>query len=100
VEFRYVAADDAWLSPFHERDSCSIAVHAAHGEPMDYLIGSLGPIFRCHGGRPHWGKLHGLGARELHALYPRWDDFQRIRRELDPQGRMLNAHLKRLFAQA
>ncbi len=97
IEFRYVKGDDAWLSPFHDRDSCSIAAHAAFGEPHDYLLTDLGPIYRRHGGRPHWGKLHRYRTTELAAAYPRWQDFQALRRQIDPQGRMLNAHLAQLF---
>jgi FAD-linked oxidoreductase len=100
IEFRYVAADDAWLSPFYQRASCSIAVHAAHDEPWDYLVRDIGAIFRRYKGRPHWGKLHDYTVAELRAAYPRWDDFQRVRRELDPQGRMLNPNLARLFGAA
>jgi FAD/FMN-containing dehydrogenase len=100
IEFRFIAGDDAWLSPFHGRDSCSIAVHAAHDEPWDYLVKEIGPVFRRHAGRPHWGKLHDRTAGELRALYPRWNDFQQVRRELDPNGRMLNPYLKQLFGEA
>jgi FAD-linked oxidoreductase len=99
IEFRFVAADDAWLSPFHGRDSCSIAVHAAAGEDHAYLVKELGPIFRKHGGRPHWAKLHDMGTAELAAAYPRWNDFHALRRELDPQGRLLNPYLRRLFGE-
>jgi FAD-linked oxidoreductase len=97
IEFRYIAADDAWLSPFHGRDSCSIAVHAAHDEAWDYLVKDVGQVFRRHAGRPHWGKLHDRSPAELRALYPRWDDFLNLRRTLDPAGRMLNPYLKSLF---
>lgn len=100
IEFRFVAGDTAWLSPFHGRDSFSIAVHAAVDEPWDYLLKDLGPLFRRHQGRPHWGKLHDLDPVELQARYPRWNDFQRIRRELDPQGRLLNPALRRWFGVA
>ena len=55
------------------------------------------PIFWKYGGRPHWGKIHSLGARELSKLYPHFDEFRRLREELDPDGRMLNDHLRRLF---
>ncbi|WP_374568285.1 D-arabinono-1,4-lactone oxidase [Ideonella sp.] len=99
IEFRFIAADDAWLSPFHGRDSCSIAVHAAHDEPWDYLVKDIGAVYRRHAGRPHWGKLHDRTAAELRALYPRWNDFQQVRRELDPTGRMLNPYLRRLFGE-
>ncbi|WP_240651311.1 MULTISPECIES: D-arabinono-1,4-lactone oxidase [unclassified Variovorax] len=97
LEFRFVKSDDAWLSPFHERDSCSIAVHAAQGEPYDYLLSEIGPIYRKYQGRPHWGKLHDLGPAQLATLYPRWNDFLALRAKLDPQGRMLNPYLRQLF---
>jgi FAD-linked oxidoreductase len=100
VEFRFVRGDDAWLSPFHGGDRCSIAAHALQGESYDYLVQALGPVFRRHGGRPHWGKLHDMTARQLAAAYPRWADFQRVRRELDPQGRLLNPFTRRLFGEA
>jgi FAD-linked oxidoreductase len=100
VEFRYVKADDAWLSPFYRRDSCSIAVHAAHDEAHDYLLSEIGPVFRKYEARPHWGKLHRYTANDLAALYPRWKDFQEVRRRMDPRGRMLNAHLRTLFGAA
>ncbi len=100
MEFRFVKGDDAWLSPFYQRDSCSISVHAAHGEAYDYLLSEIGPVFRKHGGRPHWGKLHNFSGAELAALYPRWNDFQAVRRSLDPRGRMLNPHLRALFGAA
>ena len=37
---------------------------------------------------------------ELSAMYPRWQDFQAVRRQFDPQGQMLNAHLRQLFVKA
>ena len=57
--------------PFYGRESCSIAVHAAADEPYQYLIDDCAPIYRRHGGRPHWGKLHLMGTRELSAMYPK-----------------------------
>lgn len=97
IEFRFVQGDSAWLSPFHGRDSCSVACHALQGEAYDYLVKDLGPVFRRHGGRPHWGKLHDLAAPQLQALYPRFAEFQALRRRLDPEGRLLNPHLAALF---
>lgn len=97
IEFRFIKGDDAWLSPFHGRDCCSIAVHAAAEEPYQYLIDDGAPIFKAHGGRPHWGKLHRLGAKDLANLYPQWQAFQNLRQSFDPKGRMLNAHLRHLM---
>jgi FAD-linked oxidoreductase len=97
LEFRFVKGDDAWLSPFYQRDSCSVAVHALHGETYDYLLSSLGPVVRRFKARPHWGKLHAYQPQELALLYPRWQDFLSLRQSLDPHNRLLNPHLRQLF---
>lgn len=97
VEFRFVKADGAWLSPFYERDSCSIAVHAAGGEAYHYFASDIEPIYRKYQGRPHWGKLHTHQAKDFAGLYPKWKDFLEIRKQFDPAGRMLNPHLRQLF---
>ena len=98
IELRTVKGDDAWLSPFsgHEA-SGSIAVHHYHLEDPLPCFATVEALLRPLGGRPHWGKMHTLGAQDLAARYPRWGDFLRVRRELDPQGRMLNPHLRGLF---
>lgn len=97
LELRSIAKDDAWLSPFYARDSGSIAVHAYYKDDYKRLFAQVEPILRRHGGRPHWGKLHSLKARDLAALYPRWRDAMNVRQTLDPRGRFLNCYLRELF---
>lgn len=97
LEYRTVAADDVWLSPFYERDSASISIHQHVCADHRPLFDLVEPIFWKYGGRPHWGKLHSLDAARLAELYPRWDDAARVRERLDPQGRMLNDHLRKLL---
>ena len=97
IEYRYVAPDDVWLSMFHERAGCTISVHQYADEDHRPYFREVEPIFRKYEGRPHWGKLHGLDAAELSALYPRWQDFAEVRAALDPSGRMLNGHLRHVL---
>jgi FAD/FMN-containing dehydrogenase len=97
IEARWVGADDVWLSPFQGRASMTIAVHQYVKQDHEKFFSRIEPIFRAHGGRPHWGKHHRLKAADLAPLYPHWEDFQAVRRRLDPKGRMLNAHLRDLF---
>ena len=99
MEVRFIAADDAWLSPFQGGPRLSIAIHAAVDERYDYFFDAFEPIFRAHGGRPHWGKLHSLGHTELMELYPRFEDFLEMRRALDPDGKFLNPHMAKLFGE-
>lgn len=97
IEYRYVAADDAWLSPFFERDSVTISIHQYHKQPYAKLFAGVEQIFQKYGGRPHWGKLHTLAAADLKALYPKWNDFCDVRHKLDPGGKMLNPFLRKIF---
>ncbi len=99
IECRMTGQDNAWLSPFNDGERISIAVHAAHSENYQYFFDTLEPVFRKHGGRPHWGKLHSLENDALSALYPRLKDFNEIRRQLDPQGKLLNPYLARLMGE-
>ena len=50
-----------------------------------------------HAGRPHWGKLHTLGAEQLGGLYPRFDDFRTVRDRLDPDRTFSNDHVRHLL---
>ena len=100
IEFRYVAGDDAWISPFYQRDSVTISVHQYHRQPYAELFAGLEKIFRRHEGRPHWGKLHTLTHADFATIYPRWEDFRALRRRLDPQGKFLNEHLRGIFGEA
>ena len=98
LEFRYVAADDAWLSPFHDRDSVSISVHQYYRQDYHPIFAVIEPILRRHGGRPHWGKLNTLTGKDFQEIYPHWADFKRIQRQIDPHSRMLNRYLRQTFA--
>jgi FAD/FMN-containing dehydrogenase len=97
IEARIIAPDDAMLSPFYQRESGSIAVHAWFKDDYSFLFELIEPILRKHGGRPHWGKLNSLGAADFRKLYPRFDDAAKLRAELDPQGRLLNPYLRKVF---
>lgn len=99
IEVRYVKGDDIWLSPFHQRDSLSIAVHRYFEEDFTPYFKTIEPIFRKYHGRPHWGKLNTLQRKDLHKLYTRWDDFEAVRAAVDPQGKFLNPYLAGLFGQ-
>lgn len=97
VLYRTVAADDAYLSPFSQRDSVTIAILQNNQLEYQKYFDDIEPIFRAYGGRPHWGKKHSLTARELEAIYPDWDKFLQIRNQLDPDGIFLNDYLREIL---
>jgi FAD-linked oxidoreductase len=98
IEYRSVAADDVWLSPFYQRPSATIAVHQHHPVDTGKLFTACETIFRAYEGRPHWGKRHSRTAEEVETLYPQYGAFRALRRKLDPQGKFLNPHLAAIFA--
>lgn len=98
LEYRYVSADDNWLSmSYGDHPHATISIHRTASEDYRPYFKLIEPIFWKYGGRPHWGKVHSLTHKELTGLYPHFKDFMQIRRSLDPQGRMLNPHLRALF---
>jgi FAD/FMN-containing dehydrogenase len=97
VEYRFVAGDLGRLSPYYERASVTISVSGGPGiDYWNYLL-DVDAILRQYGARPHWGKLHFNRANDMPSLYPRFHDFQAIRRKMDPSGCFLNDHLRNLF---
>lgn len=97
VEVRFTAADDVWLSTGHERDNVYVAVHQYHRvDPTEHFAAAQ-EIFTAHEGRPHWGKMHTLGAEYFAQRYDRFGDFLAVRDELDPQRRFANDYLRRVL---
>lgn len=94
---RTVAADNTYLSTEYERETMTIScIQNAELEFWNYFE-DLEPIFHGYDGRPHWGKRHTLRASELRELYPKWDQFQERRREMDPNGVFMTDYLSELF---
>jgi FAD-linked oxidoreductase len=97
IEIRFVRRDDAWLSPQYERDSVCFALPAYGDRPHADYYAAVTELFDRVEGRPHWGSAHDKTVSDLRPLYPRFDDFCRLRDELDPRGLFLNPHIARLF---
>lgn len=98
AEIRAIAADSQWLSPAYGRDSVAFhftwkpdvhAVATAVGVVQDALA-ELSP-------RPHWGKVFTYPGR-LDFAYDRLDDFDDLRRRLDPRGKFRNGFVARHVA--
>ncbi len=97
IEVRVTAADDALLSPSHERDTVYIAVHQYRGMEWRPYFEAVEAIMAEYGGRPHWGKRHFLTATTLAERYPLWSDFQAARDELDPGRAFTNEYAARVL---
>jgi alditol oxidase len=96
AEYRTIAADDLWLSPFHQRASVGLhftwvddndAVHAA----VTALEQALAPFDP----RPHWAKVFLASPDAVRAHYPRLADFQDLAARHDPNRKFGNDFLER-----
>ncbi|MCH2045448.1 MAG: FAD-binding protein [Saprospiraceae bacterium] len=97
VECRFVKGDDLWLSPAYQRDSAYMAFHVYYKTPHNPYFTDIEKLMMEYDGRPHWGKMHTRTAKNLCTTYPKWDDFQAIRKSCDPHGVFLNPYLKQVF---
>jgi xylitol oxidase len=95
-EVRTVAADDCWISPYHERDS--VGLHCtwlpdwpAVRERLTLIEGALAPF----DARPHWGKMFTLPPEVVRPRYSRLAEFDALRRQFDPTGKFGNPFIER-----
>ncbi|KAH0833971.1 D-arabinono-1,4-lactone oxidase-domain-containing protein [Lanmaoa asiatica] len=99
IEIRFSDSDDIWLSPSNGQQTCWIGIvqYKPYGLEVPYhdLFERFEAILLRHGGRPHWAKAHPLRPDTLRALYPRFDDFVRVLRDVDPHGIFRNEYVQR-----
>jgi xylitol oxidase len=94
TELRAIAADELWMSMAYKRRS--LALHftwkpdaSAVRRIVPQIEAKLAPFQP----RPHWGKVFTLRAAQLAPVYPRWNDFKELARQLDPKGKFRNAYM-------
>ena len=103
VEVRFVAADDAWLSPSFGPPGATFAfvgivAYRPWGVDSDFrgLFAEFEAIMAALGGRPHWAKDFALaGDAGFAARLPRWRDFKALRARLDPGRLFVNDYVRR-----
>lgn len=99
MDVRFLRRDATWLSYAYDRDAvtmglvCRVADAANRYTSFDLME----RVFTSLGGRPHWAKRHSWGPEECARAWPRFDDFRRLRAEVDPQGKFLNDYLARVL---
>ena len=97
VELRFVAADEAWMSPAFGRDSAYIGAYMARAGGIERYFAAFEREMLALNGRPHWGKQFSLDAEQLRDLCPNHARFSALRDELDPRRLFDNAFLRRVL---
>jgi hypothetical protein len=91
-----------WLSPAYGKDVVRIDLfwYARNaGNPVRDYYPQFWKLLAEFDFRPHWGKYlppatSAQGATYLKKLYPRWNDFMRLRAKHDPEQVFLSAYWK------
>ncbi|MCF8276797.1 MAG: FAD-binding protein [Flavobacteriales bacterium] len=96
-EIRFVKGDDFALSPCYGRDSVYVGAYNADNRGWDQLLSDFEEMAVKHNGRPHWGKEFTLDSEYLRSVYPQWNAFQKLKRDLDPDGQFSSPFISRLF---
>lgn len=97
LEVRRVRRDDVWLSGAYERDALYIAAHIPVAEKSDVFLDTVHDVLAGLDGRPHWGKLHHFGVREVAERYPRFEDVREVRDDVDPGRLFTNDTIERVL---
>ncbi|WP_258104666.1 D-arabinono-1,4-lactone oxidase [Marinoscillum sp. MHG1-6] len=102
IEIRFAPSNEAWMSMSYERTSCYIGIITYHpyGKkiPHEPYFRQIHHILADFDARPHWAKIHYFSAEALEQKYAKWNDFKRLRSQLDPEGMFENEYLKKLFS--
>jgi FAD/FMN-containing dehydrogenase len=104
VILRSTGPSSAWLSPSGQQNTCYfgfVVYYADDGslsEEGESFLHAVEQVLAAKGGRPHWGKYFDESLYDWRALYPRWEDFRKVREALDPHHRFANDFTTVLFS--
>ncbi len=94
-ELRTMAADTLWLSPQYGQDTAGFHfTWKRRPAEVERVMALMEAALKPFAARPHWGKVFTARAAELARVYERFDDFRRLRDELDPRGVFVNRWLE------
>lgn len=93
AEFRTVAPDDLWLSPFSRP---SAALHFTWHDDDEKVLRAVNAVQQAlapFDPRPHWGKVFSLDPVTVRGHYPRLADFRTLVDRDDPERKFANDFL-------
>eukprot|EP01080_Neovahlkampfia_damariscottae_P010787 gene10787-3404_t len=98
-EIRFIGKDSSmWLSKFQfDAASFHIELHNQSSEKWKQYHLEAERILKKYGGIAHWAKTFSKTKEELKKDYPKFEDFKKLRKQMDPNGIFYNEFLKNLF---
>ena len=101
IEVRFAPKNENWLSMAYGRDTCYIGIitYKPYGKeiPHTEYFHKIHQVFAKYEGRPHWAKVNFYRDQDFARLYPRWEEFKKLKEQLDPQHMFTNAYMANLM---
>jgi FAD/FMN-containing dehydrogenase len=102
VWLKKVRGETAWLSAADgDCVQCGMYHSRVPGTPdhAREMVHRVERLMLQYGGRPHVGKLISLDPADLRAMYPNWNRFNALRKQLDPEGMFWSKSLAEAFGE-
>ncbi|MBC8105229.1 MAG: FAD-binding protein [Anaerolineae bacterium] len=96
TEIRTIASDNLWMSPCYQ--TACVAFHFTwknNWEGVRALLPEIEATLAPFRARPHWGKLFTMSAKQIHASYPKLQEFRALLTQFDPHSKFRNSYLQR-----
>ncbi len=99
MDVRFVFKEKTWLSYAYGKDVVTMGCVCRNTAEADSYeaFKTVEKLFLKYGGRPHWAKRFEASDTEFSKIYPKWNDFKALRRQVDPTNKFLNPYLKKIF---
>ncbi len=97
IALRPVARSRALLSMMHGRETLMIElIQIVDTDGATELLAAFEDALDPLGVRPHWGQLNRIAPRLVKARYPRFSDWDAVRRRFDPDDLFASPFSKRV----
>ena len=99
MDIRFVDEDQSWLSYAYNQKTVTMGCVSRNAATADSYeaFKTIEQIFLKYGGRPHWGKRFAAKEADFAKIYPKWEAFKTLRKQMDPTNKLLNPYLASLF---
>ena len=85
------------MSAAYKRDALWLGLYNYAHEKWEKVLPEYETFAKQFNGRPHWGKEFTMDKNYLSQQYERYDDFIKLKNELDPTKKFENTFIKKLF---
>jgi xylitol oxidase len=90
TEVRAIKADELWMSPHYQRDSIGIHFTWKKVPEVYEFVKVVEAVLAPFKYRPHFGKVYSASPEYIRSVMPKFDDFLRLVKEIDPSNKFGN----------